>query len=179
MFDGQRNVWQVLLTLMAIVAASTQVLAEEDRDSSAAAQGAHVFEQRVYTTADGKLPDLHARFRNHTNYLFVKHGMQLIGFWTPVEKPNTLIYILAYPNMDARGIVEGIYGRSGVAAGMGRVQGEGGGHDCDARGIDVHASHGLLSVAVARRKKGLSRIGTGGFTNLLLRDEGDRQPKTR
>lgn len=64
--------------------------------------GARVFEQRVYTTADGKLPNLHARFRNHTNYLFVKHGMQLIGYWTPTEKENTLVYILAYPSQEAR-----------------------------------------------------------------------------
>ena len=75
---------------------------DELRDDTAEVKGARVFEQRVYTTADGKLPDLHARFRNHTNYLFVKHGMHLIGYWTPTEKPNTLIYILAYPSMEAR-----------------------------------------------------------------------------
>ena len=70
--------------------------------SSASVDGPHIFEQRVYTTAEGKLPNLHARFRNHTNYLFVKHGMKLIGYWTPVDRPNTLIYILAYPSMEAR-----------------------------------------------------------------------------
>ena len=57
---------------------------------------------RTYTTAEGRLDALHARFRNHTNYLFVKHGMTLIGYWTPTDKENTLVYILGYPNKAAR-----------------------------------------------------------------------------
>ncbi len=63
---------------------------------------ARVFEMRTYTTDPGRLPVLHKRFREHTNYLFVKHGMTLIGYWTPTDKENTLVYILAYPNMEAR-----------------------------------------------------------------------------
>ena len=64
-----------------------------------------VFEMRTYTTHEGKLDDLHARFRDHTNYIFVRHGMTLIGYWTPSDGPeskNTLVYILAYPSMEAR-----------------------------------------------------------------------------
>lgn len=63
-----------------------------------------VFEMRTYHTHDGKLPDLMARFRNHTTKLFEKHGMTNIGYWVPAEKPaseNTLIYILAYPSREA------------------------------------------------------------------------------
>lgn len=63
------------------------------------------FELRTYTAAEGKLEALHARFRDHTNALFVKHGITLIGFWTPADEPrskNTLIYILAYPDRDSR-----------------------------------------------------------------------------
>lgn len=63
------------------------------------------FEMRTYTTADGRLDDLHKRFRDHTNKLFVKHGMELIGYWTPADgdtAKNTLIYILAYPSKEAR-----------------------------------------------------------------------------
>ena len=69
------------------------------------AEDARVFEMRIYTANDGKLDALHARFRNHTNQIFVRHGMSLIGYWTPTEGPekaNTLIYILAYPSMEAR-----------------------------------------------------------------------------
>jgi len=64
-----------------------------------------LFELRTYTAAEGKLDALHKRFREHTNDLFKKHGMTIIGFWTPAEEPrskNTLIYILAYPDREAR-----------------------------------------------------------------------------
>ena len=64
-----------------------------------------VFEMRTYTTHPGRLDALHKRFREHTNSIFVKHGMSLIGYWTPSESPkseNTLVYILAYPSMAAR-----------------------------------------------------------------------------
>jgi hypothetical protein len=63
-----------------------------------------VFELRVYTAAPGKMKALHARFRDHTNKLFKKHGMEIIGFWTP-DKPEeadkTLIYLLAFPSRQA------------------------------------------------------------------------------
>jgi NIPSNAP len=63
------------------------------------------FEMRTYIAAEGKLDALNARFRDHTNKLFVKHGMELIGYWTPTEGPaaqNTLVYILAYPDKESR-----------------------------------------------------------------------------
>ena len=64
-----------------------------------------VFEMRTYTTHPGRLDALHKRFREHTNAIFVRHGMSLIGYWTPSDGPkseNTLVYILAYPSMAAR-----------------------------------------------------------------------------
>jgi hypothetical protein len=71
-----------------------------------AQQKAHdtrLFEMRTYHAAPGKLDALSARFRNHTVALFEKHGMQNIGYWTPIDnKDNLLIYILAYPNREAR-----------------------------------------------------------------------------
>jgi hypothetical protein len=60
-----------------------------------------VFEMRTYTTHEGKLEDLQARFRNHTVKYFEKHGMTNIGYWVPRDQPNTLVYILAYPSRDA------------------------------------------------------------------------------
>jgi len=63
------------------------------------------FEMRTYTTHDGKLDALHERFRDHTNRIFKKHGMQLVGYWTPTdgdEAKNTLVYILGYPSREAR-----------------------------------------------------------------------------
>lgn len=66
--------------------------------------GKRVFEIRTYTTLDGRLDALHARFRNHTTRLFEKHGMTNIGYWSPQDAPlsqNTLIYVLAYPDREA------------------------------------------------------------------------------
>jgi hypothetical protein len=63
-----------------------------------------VFELRIYHAAEGKMKALHARFRDHTNKLFKKHGMTIIGFWNPIdekEKEKKLYYILAYPSKAA------------------------------------------------------------------------------
>jgi hypothetical protein len=63
-----------------------------------------VFELRTYTAAPGKIDALNARFRDHTNKLFEKHGMTIIGFWMPIkqtEGEEKLIYILAYPSKEA------------------------------------------------------------------------------
>jgi hypothetical protein len=61
------------------------------------------FEMRTYFAAPGKLDDLHARFRDHTMKLFEKHGMENIGYWTPLDNPDRkLIYILAFPRREAR-----------------------------------------------------------------------------
>jgi hypothetical protein len=63
-----------------------------------------VFELRTYTTPEGKLDALQARFRDHTVPLFERHGMTNIGYWTPQDQPNasnTLIYILAHNSREA------------------------------------------------------------------------------
>jgi hypothetical protein len=61
------------------------------------------FELRTYTAKDpSQFDTLHTRFREHTNRLFRKHGMDIVGFWQPVAKPDTLIYLLAYKDGAAR-----------------------------------------------------------------------------
>lgn len=92
----------VLASLVAVGFSTAVVLCGSAGDKPAAKE--RVFEMRTYIAAPGKLDDLNARFRNHTNKLFVKHGMELIGYWTPTAEPgskNTLIYILAFPSKDA------------------------------------------------------------------------------
>jgi hypothetical protein len=65
--------------------------------------GSPVFELRVYTTHPGKMPDLLARFKNHTTKLFERHGMVNVGYWLPVEQKggDKLHYILKYKNRTA------------------------------------------------------------------------------
>ncbi len=63
-----------------------------------------VFELRTYHAAPGKMEALNARFRDHTNKLFRKHGMTIIGFWQPTDPDKaktTLIYLLAFPSKEA------------------------------------------------------------------------------
>ena len=64
-----------------------------------------VYELRTYHASPGNLDALEARFRDHTCKLFQKHGMEVIGFWTPAEgeeAKDTLIYILAFPSLEAQ-----------------------------------------------------------------------------
>ncbi len=67
------------------------------------AKDSRCFELRTYTVREGggNIDLLHARFRDHTNALFRKHGITIVGFWQPVAKPDQLIYILAYKDAAA------------------------------------------------------------------------------
>ena len=61
------------------------------------------FEMRTYFATPGKLDELLARFRDHTVKLFAKHGITNIGYWVPIEnKDNKLVYVIAFPNREAR-----------------------------------------------------------------------------
>jgi len=65
---------------------------------------AEVYELRTYTTHEGKLDALNARFRDHTVRLFQKHGMESVGYWVPTDEPkskNTLIYVLKHKSREA------------------------------------------------------------------------------
>ena len=71
------------------------------------ASDSRCFELRTYTVKPGgagSIDLLHSRFREHTNRLFRKHGMEIVGFWQPNNPgmENTLIYVLAYKDRAAR-----------------------------------------------------------------------------
>ena len=61
-----------------------------------------VFELRVYTAHEGKLPELLTRFREHTCALFEKHGMVNVGYWVPAEAKdgNKLYYVLQHTSRE-------------------------------------------------------------------------------
>jgi hypothetical protein len=64
-----------------------------------------VFELRTYTTPEGKLPNLDARFRDHTVKLFQNHGITNLAYFHPMDADkgaaNTLIYFLAHASREA------------------------------------------------------------------------------
>jgi hypothetical protein len=69
-----------------------------------APEGSMIFELREYHVLPGKLNDLVARFRDHTDRLFAQHGMKSVAYWMPVDEPqksNTFIYILQHPSREA------------------------------------------------------------------------------
>ena len=91
------------ISAAAIFAAGFSVGSLVQNAAVAHAQAGKVYELRTYTAPEGKLGDLHARFRNHTMRIFDKHGMKSIGYFSPQDAPlsqNTLIYVLEHPSRD-------------------------------------------------------------------------------
>lgn len=89
--------------LAAVVAAGFALHASGAENEGKKSDG-RVFELRTYYAAEGKMDALQARFRDHTCKLFEKHGMTIVGFWTP-DKPEDsqkkLVYMLAFPSREA------------------------------------------------------------------------------
>jgi NIPSNAP len=99
-----------VLTAAAPIAAQTPPAAGAPATTPAApvapspsvAKDSRCFEMRTYYAAPGRSEALHKRFREHTVKLFTKHGMTNVGYWVPDDKPDVIVYILAYPTRAAR-----------------------------------------------------------------------------
>jgi hypothetical protein len=98
-----KTAWTTLLILAGAAVALTAGTAGEGKKGGTKVD-TRVFEMRTYYAAPGKMEALHARFRDHTCRLFQKHGMTLIGFWSPTdpkEAERKMVYLLAYPSREA------------------------------------------------------------------------------
>ena len=95
------STWGVVLSvLLSIVALRTNSTIGEEK--KVAPTG--IYELRTSTTLEGRLPNLNARFKNHTLKLFEKHGMKNVMYWIPTDEKlsqNTLIYVLWHASTDA------------------------------------------------------------------------------
>lgn len=60
-----------------------------------------IYELRTYHAAPGQIARLHRRFAEHTQRLFARHGIGVVGFWTPDDDDQTLIYLLRFPSHEA------------------------------------------------------------------------------
>jgi hypothetical protein len=97
----------VILACSFQVSAQSPAAAPDATYSPSFAKDTRTFELRTYYANPGKLEALNARFREHTNALFQKHGMTLVGYWMPITPPaegvgGTLVYVLAFPSPEAR-----------------------------------------------------------------------------
>lgn len=74
-----------------------------------------LFELRTYKAAEGRLPNLHARFEDHTIGLFDKHGIENIIYMQPQADQeggaDTLIYLISHKDEAARKASFGAFGQ--------------------------------------------------------------------
>ena len=87
------------LAALPILAAALPAVADEPSSGQRVFETAHLHRQR------GQVDAMHTRFRDHTNALFQKHGMdhgRLLGPQDDKDgKANTLVYLLAFPSREA------------------------------------------------------------------------------
>ena len=93
----------LLAGLGASAIASAMTGLELQAQSGSVSGSEAVYELRIYHAMEGKLPELEARFRDHTMTIFGRHGMKNIGYWTPTDDPlkgKTLIYIIEHASRE-------------------------------------------------------------------------------
>ncbi|MDE0021418.1 MAG: NIPSNAP family protein [Candidatus Poribacteria bacterium] len=64
-----------------------------------------IYEMRVYTSMPGRREAVLSRFREHTMRIFPRHGIEVVGFWTPEIGSGTqceLVYLCVYDDIAAR-----------------------------------------------------------------------------
>ena len=63
-----------------------------------------IYELRIYRTLPGRMPNLLARFRDHTLRIWERHGIRQAGFWTTLvgESSYDLTYLLAWESLAER-----------------------------------------------------------------------------
>ena len=97
-----RRGWMAVGVLAAVLATATFT----PRWGSAvveAQSGQRVFELRTYTAQPGKFPAMVQRFREVIIPLFKKHNLEVVGFWTfadPPDSENKLVYLLAHQSRE-------------------------------------------------------------------------------
>ena len=64
-----------------------------------------IYELRTYWAAPGKCAAMHNRFRTLTTGLFQRHGLAVVGFWSPepaTPETGDLVYLLAFESQAAK-----------------------------------------------------------------------------
>ncbi|MEJ8846645.1 NIPSNAP family protein [Variovorax rhizosphaerae] len=64
-----------------------------------------IYELRIYRTLPGRMPNLLARFNDHTVHIWARLGIQPVGFWTTLvgdSELNVLTYLVAWESLADR-----------------------------------------------------------------------------
>jgi len=84
--------------------ASDSAKAGEKEQGDTMTGSTKVYELRIYHAVPGKLESLVARFHDHTDALFAKHGLKSVAYWVALDEPtksSTFFYILEHPSREA------------------------------------------------------------------------------
>jgi hypothetical protein len=70
-----------------------------------------IYELRIYTAMPGRLPDVLARFRDHTVGIWNRLGIRQLGYWTTAVGPdsNALTYMLVWDSLADRELKWGTF----------------------------------------------------------------------
>ena len=96
--------WTIGAIALVSFAAGSLLTARLAHLSQVRADSNRVFELRIYHAVPGKSPALQEEFRTKVTKLFAKHDLKALGYWAPLDAPdseNTFVYILAHPSRDA------------------------------------------------------------------------------
>jgi len=63
-----------------------------------------IHELRIYEVVPGRMPDMLARFRDHTTRIWKRHAIAPVAFWTTLigESNHELIYMIAWESLAER-----------------------------------------------------------------------------
>lgn|SRR5690606_7865990 len=91
-----RAAWLAAVVGLVAVVTPSQADDKKPADKPVAAADGKVYELRIYTCHPGRLDALNKRFRDHTMRLFEKHGIKNVIYLTPVDKEDTLVYLIVH-----------------------------------------------------------------------------------
>lgn len=61
-----------------------------------------IYELREYVAHDGAVQSVHDRFAMKTLPLFLRHGLDVVGFWVDREQPSHILYLLQFEDVAAQ-----------------------------------------------------------------------------
>lgn len=100
---GKSKGWSFCAMALLSFTAGALITARLAHVEQVRADSNRVFELRIYHPAPGKLPAVESGFRDTYSKLFVKHDLQVVGYWVSEGKDsrdNTFVYLVAHSSRE-------------------------------------------------------------------------------